>query len=693
MAGRQTLDRLDGKLSRVRVDAPAVPPADISFHAWLHAYAKVRAGNAYRPYAVSGREPLFVVILILDFILGNDCSYATESQRTAIIGGSSFGTLIPDAALEICGGAQFGKTILALLLKTYLGTVKFRSLMYCLPDDDLVEGIIDTKERPEVIEQIPYVARMLSIGKGLTKTGRAVNKKGSMLYTDGARNCVSMMRGLGKFPTSFSADVVAVDERDDVKEIYADYLPGRLTSSDLRLQISIGTQRYAGAGQNAQFEAGTKHVGHLQCPTCRREHNPEEDWPAICRMSVTGVQSPHDPQLDNAGTFQRGGSTVAKYQPGYDYYFACLACGTPLNRTEIVYSARAPEQLAARHWSVRISQLCCSGLPVSMFVADWCTKAVKEKRKLAAFACDRLAIPRSVGQKISPKVLDRAATVAPYELSLEPAGQHRFGGFDTGDLCWFVARSRDTDQLTRLNWIESLADSDARTRVVALFATLKLDTLFVDAGPLRDLARDLALDLNGLRELDIAQMPDWETSVIKFASGVVWNGERGEWQNLKCAPVEFSGKPGSGIQQQARLTPDTHHIYPVISCNRDEQIEATIDDLRTAEDGLAIVGPDGSLRTSPTFLLPQPGENADALDTYRKHLLAGSCKERDDNGREEHYIDGIPNHYLLATTYAKIAETFVGATLEEQDTTDPEVWNDTPRARAIDERRSREVLA
>jgi hypothetical protein len=157
-------------------------------------------------------------------------------------------------------------------------------------------------------------------------------------------------------------------------------------------------------------------------------------------------------------------------------------------------------------------------------------------------------------------------------------------------------------------------------------------------------------------------MPDWQDRRIKFPSGVVWDGPSGTWQGVRCAPVEFTGKSGSGVTQAARLTPDGRNIYPVVSCNRDEAIEAVVDELRTAEDGLAEIDPGtGKLRTVPQFRLPIGGQDEpEIIDTYRKHLLSGSRKERDAAGKEEHYLDNIPNHLLLATAYARLAETFAG---------------------------------
>ncbi|NCC50913.1 MAG: hypothetical protein EOM20_06810 [Spartobacteria bacterium] len=654
------LAALASKIEQSQAPAIDTPDSSISFFEWLHTYAMVKVGNKFVKYSTKGRQPLFVVILIIDYVLGNDISYAPAEQRQRILGTTEYGKIIPDAQIDVCGGAQFGKTILALLLKTYLGTVQFRGMMYCLPDDDLVQGIIDAKERPEVIDQIAYVGEMLQIGKTLTASGKAANRKGAMLYTNGNTSSISMMRGLGKFPTTFSCDVVAVDERDDVREEFADYLPGRMTTSDLRLMLNIGTQRYHGAGQNRLFEEGSQHVGAVICPKCGRRHCLEEDWPGVVRMSVTGQPAPMDPVLNEAGVFTIHGDTVAKYKPEYTYYFGCVACGTPLPREEVLYEARKPEQIFNRHWSVRVSQMCCSALNVSMFVADWCKKRKKDNR--AAFACDRLAIPKSSNQKITPKILDRAATVDPYSMSMQVNDKlHRFGGLDMGDQCWLMVRELD-GRFKRLQWAEAIADSDTVQRSVQLFDALKLDCLFIDAGPLRDTTRAIVLALNGCNLVDVTVIKDWEKKRISFPGGVTWDGEYGRWLGLKSAAVEFTGKPGSGIKQQARLTPDNNHIYPVISVNRDEAIQGVIDELLTAEDGFAVIDEEtDTLRTIPEFLLPKSGQDEPGIvETVREHLLCGSRKILDNDGKEEHFIDKVANHLLLAATYARLAEMFSG---------------------------------
>ena len=90
-----------------------------------------------------------------------------------------------------------------------------------------------------------------------------------------------MIHGMQKIPTTFSFDIVIEDEKDDIPPTMSRYLTARMTASDLRFRLSIGTQHYAGAGQNKEFEDGTMHIGHFTCPACALKQNPEENWPQI----------------------------------------------------------------------------------------------------------------------------------------------------------------------------------------------------------------------------------------------------------------------------------------------------------------------------------------------------------------------------------------------------------------------------
>lgn len=654
-----TLDRIKAAAAPETSRLPV--PRDLTFYAFMHQHAKVRVGSRYVPYSTAGREPLLMVIAMIDYALGNAVDYLTGAQCKSLFGQSRpTWKQIADACIDVCGGAQFGKTIIGLHLKAYLAAVRGLNTYYALPDDDLVNGIVDGKERPEVIDQIPWLADMVKIGKGLNASGKAADRKGAMLYTDGKITAMSYMRGINaKVPTTFSADCVIEDEKDDIKDAHAKFLAGRMTASQLRLHITIGTQRYHGAGQNKKFEEGCQILGYLTCPDCGAAHNPEDSWPKICRLDL-GAETAN-PWLTPEGDFMDGGGKRHAFAPTADYTFACPDCGCKLDRTQMTFRANRPDRIAARKWSIRVSQLCCSGLPVIMFAQSW-QNAVRDADSLKAFHCDRLAIPKSTSQAVTPEVLHRASMIDPpvmLTLAEAPLGRIRYCGLDTGDRCWFTCREIDPTMGRKYTiWAESIAAESVRKRVPILFSTLGAACLFVDAGPLRDLARDLCILINGIPPvLDAAAQLD-TAGTITFGDRLAWRGANKQWEGLRCAAVEFTGKPGSGITQQIRLTPSNETFYPVIACNRDEAIGQTVDELLTANEGIAVVGADGKLRTEPIWYVPaeMPGQPP-IVATLHAHLLSGCRKERAKDGKEEHYIDAVENHLLLASVYARLAET------------------------------------
>ncbi|HEV2696089.1 MAG TPA: hypothetical protein VG347_24585, partial [Verrucomicrobiae bacterium] len=197
-----------------------------SFEEFLLNDARVPTGQGlYGHYSFQGREALQEVVRVIDSIF--------RDKQT-------------DAEVSLAGGAQFGKTILELNLAAYVTGQQFRNFGLYLPDDDLVEGIVDAKFRPEVVDQIGWFAEMVQVGKALNKSGRAVNRKGAFLVTDGVRKAVGMIRGLGKVPTTFSMDVAAMDELDDIEPRMMKFVRGRLAAGELRFVFKTGTQRVHG---------------------------------------------------------------------------------------------------------------------------------------------------------------------------------------------------------------------------------------------------------------------------------------------------------------------------------------------------------------------------------------------------------------------------------------------------------------
>lgn len=638
---KSAIDHLDKRFKGS--EEPAVKIPDIAtFDEFLVKFAKARSqrGN-YVPYSTEGRPAIRLMIRWVDRIIN---------------GG------IADATLSICGGAQWGKTVFAQNAYAYLLAKKFLNVGYYLPDDDLVQGIVDTKFRPDVVDQIPWIAEMMQIGKAVNESGRQVQRKGATMVTDGKHSAQGYFRGMGKIPTSFSMDVVMTDERDDIPEARAKFLSGRMTSSDQRFSINIGTMRYDGAGQNALFRSGTQHICMIDCPDCRTEINPEENWPQILRMQMGGKPSAADPRLDHAGNFvdPQSGHPVASFDPQGTYYFACPHCGAFLDReaiTEDNWRAQQPERERFEDWSIRVSQLSMPAIAIIQIVRDWCEKAVKDPESMRAFNCDRLALPRSGSQAINDAVLQRSRDLEnfDYEVSIRP-GCTRFGGLDFGNRCWFTAKETANEIEKRICWSEMIAAEKVRERIPILFDLLGLSCLFVDAGPLRDLAMDLALDLNGLR--DQAIRPDSDRDFINFGS-VKWDGPNQRWIGIRCATVEFTQRPGTGVKHKLGKSVSGLY-YPVIAANREETIQSFINELMTPAEGVYIAVK-GKLREEPALRLPQKtvGSNP-MIDTFDRHIKTGSRQEDAKNGKEKVFVDGCENHLLLAAGYATLAETIAG---------------------------------
>jgi hypothetical protein len=744
----------------VTAAAPKVATPKVnSFREFLEKHARVKTPDgSYAPYTFAGREALEFVVGIIDRVLGS--SYSAEGGGIDTRGacapqpipdtrgacapqpipdtrGACAPRMISDARLTATGSAQWGKTILELNLLAYLTGLQFRSVGLFLPDEDLVEGVVDSKFRPDVLDQLPWLNSLITLGKAENASGKTVNRKGLFTCTDGRKRSHGMVHGMRKIPTTFSFDVVIEDEKDDIPPSMSRYLTARMTASDLRFRLSIGTQRYAGAGQNKEFEAGTMHTGHLQCPSpkCLYKQNPEENWPAICRLAVDGEPKASDPQLQIEGSFRRpfgggaeggtpggvrspdsgAGATEAAasgdaayntfdFSPDSHFYLACVRCGTELDRHAPEFIPQHPEREKLHHWSVRISQLLVAAISLKQIVSDWCHNAVKDPDAMKTFYVDRLGLPRSATQQIDQKILDRARSFEVFDLSLTPRpGTVRYAGLDTGDRCWLTVREverrmgngrwsmadgtatdgdrRDTPETTRgippykmasgfkvkrIVWLEQLSAERVRSRVPQVVECLSVSTLFVDAGPLRDLARDLCFLLNGLVDFRPPPLADPEHAQIRFPGGLMWDGRTERWRGLRCAAVEFSLKAGKGIQHKLGITQDGL-FYPIIACHRDETIERVVNELLTASEGVIEVvetapregtRPTTALRTTPAIRLPaRTAGSPKIIETFDAHVIAGSRRDRDADGNAEHFVDGCENHFLLSNAYSALAES------------------------------------
>jgi len=685
-------------------DLAADPPKIPSFSIFLKKHARVPGPRGeYRQYSFEGREPLIAIVELIDDVLGSN--------------GHPIQT---DTTIAICGGAQFGKSATELNLGAYCTGVAWLNWGFYLPDRALVEGMVDTKFRPDILDQIDWFARMTQAGKAVNKSGKSVNRKGAFSVTNGKQRSHGMILGLNKVPTSYTFDVTTLDEVDDIKPAREKFVRGRMTSSSVRLLLKIGTQRIAGRGQHKAWKDGSQGVMLHKCPNpgCQREQNLEENWPRICRVAITGKPLSSDPYLTHTGDFRHedNGPAVAVYDPAKKYYFACTHCGTEFNRGlgGFEWKHRREEQRALRNWSFRISQFAISAIDISQIVAEW-VRAVTDPEAMATFLCDRKAMPESTAQRLTVDILERSRRAWVDEpqissiniqrqkgsgnVSLASNAPPAFAGLDTGRRCWFFARKVHAPDVKQVLHVEHIPLGNVVDRVTTLFHTFGLQALFIDQAPATDEARTLALRLNGLESLRHWPTPPKDKSgYISFPGGLRWNGTTQCWENLRCAVVAFTKrKIGAGISHGFDIFEKGSRtmFVPLIETNRFETIDRVVREFLTPTENVSevIFAPNCEpyVRLEPALRLPPKGRGHPLIhETLDEHLLAGSERVELRGGSVGEYADGCENHLLLADAYSGLAELEAGN--RHLQTVEPvQVFENTRRSQILSSRATRQV--
>jgi hypothetical protein len=683
-----------------KVQGAAKPAVDVpqraSFEEFLEKDARVpdrdKAGE-YTAFSFTGREAIRLLVRRIDHVLG-----------------SHTGTPIADARCGVAGGAQWGKTILELNLAGYCTGQRFLRFGMFLPDDALAAGMVDTKLRPDVIDQIPWLAEMTQVGKAVNKSGKTVNRKGAFMVTDGKRRSYGLVLGLQKIPTSYTLDIAAKDEVDDIPEKTGRFVRGRLTSSPLRFALDIGTQRVAGRGMNKVWKDGSQGVvllgpflgiphragGNDDSASIRKEKekcaepatgqgfykpgdeidhipegwiNPEEHFPQIVRRQLGAEPSADDPQLTWSGAFKREGDDVTswKYDRAGTYYLAHPDTGAPLNRAHPLGHHRKPEKLESENWTLRISQLSIDAISVAQIVHGFCDEdegAISSPDAMIVFRCDVLALPQSSAQALTPEIIQRAQGVDHFPIRLtREDGRAVYGGLDMGDQCWLTARERESAMRKRLSFAAKIPAGDVVRRACSLFASIGMSALFIDQRPLVSESRTIALHLNGL-----AGLPHWPSAPsrenrdawLALPGGLTWDGRNGRWLNLRCAVVRFDRKKlGGGIEHGFDIFDEGGQtkFVPLINVNRFECIDRVVREFLTpAENVQEVIG--GAIREHPAVLLPSGADPMVAL--LAAHLVTGSERAKEKDGTLGDYVDQCANHLLLADGYSALAEMECG---------------------------------
>jgi predicted RNA-binding Zn-ribbon protein involved in translation (DUF1610 family) len=648
-------------------------PDCASFKEFLLEHARVlqRDGSGGQ-FSLAGRAPLELIVDWLDKILRN----TLDGETVEIDGGSGpTGTVfapgkLQGASLAVGGGAQFGKTILELNLMAYCTAIRFISVGNYLPDRPKVEEIVGQKFRPNVLDLYPWMADLIQIGKTQNASGKTIDRKESFTVTDGSKKAFGNFCGMHKPPTSITIDVAELDEVDDIPDRNIGYVDARMTNSPVHLTMFIGTQRVAGAGQNARLAASSYHVRMYTCPSCGKEWNLEETFPRCLRMATSGKQQ----KTDLIVTAEHGHDRDAHY------YCACPDCGTELDRDAGRFVAKHPERIKQARLGVRVSQFTISAISLQEIVGSWyAAMADPSGEAMQAFYCDRVGIPNAgAAQPITQKVLDgcralglaeKAEAAETYAMSLARGSAPRFAGMDTGPRCWFWCDEVRSRSVSALVWCELIASGTTATRVPLLMETLGISCLFIDAGGEPDLTKRLVLSLNGLENFTPPALPRNEllkSRLSNLGAGVSWDGERGRWSGIRAAAVLFVASEAKGIEQTVGFTQEGR-IYPLIKCNRSESIQTAVNDFLTPADGVLELLAEGhgapghqpegqkNLRQLPRARLPQTYPGAGVSQAILDGHLLNLRKEREVKTGQEDWIDGVENHLGLAKTYARLA--------------------------------------
>jgi len=646
---RKTIDQIAADYTSARKRGHAPDCATFKEFLLVHARVLQRDGSGGR-FSMAGRAPLELVVDWLDKILRN-----TLDEEPVEIDGQKFAPgKLKGATLAVGGGAQFGKTILELNLMAYCTAIRFISVGNYLPDRPKVEEIVGQKFRPNVLDLYPWMADMIQIGKTQNASGKTIDRKESFTVTDGLRKAFGNFCGMHKPPTSITIDVAELDEVDDIPDRNIGYVDARMTNSPVHLTMFIGTQRVAGAGQNARLAASSYHVKIYTCPDCAKEWNLEENFPRIIRSAGKQI------------TAEMGHDRDAHY------YCACPDCGAELDRDGGRFVAKHPDRIKQAKLGVRVSQFTISAISLQEIVGSWyAAMADPSGEAMQAFYCDRVGIPNAgAAQPITQKVLDHcralglcekpeAAQTYAMSLSRGGSGASRFAGLDTGPRSWFWCDEVRGEAVSACVWAELIASGNVATRVPLLMETLGIACVFIDAGGEPDLTKRLCLALNGLENYTPPVIPRNEllrSRLANLGAGISWDGERGRWTGIRAAAVLFVAGEAKGIEATIGFTQEGK-IYPLFKCNRSESIQTAVNDFLTPADGvLEMVGPAGkkTLRTLPRARLPQTYIGAGASQAVLDGHLLNLRKERDPKTGSEDWAGQVENHLGLSKTYARL---------------------------------------
>jgi hypothetical protein len=142
-----------------------------------------------------------------------------------------------------------------------------KGFIYYLPQDKQTRDFVKQKVN-KVFEATPFLRR-------------TVAQAGDSLGVKSFRKSMGYYRGIEtpQNRKSITADVVVLDEYDDMEPEHVKEVHDRSRASDIRRTVKLGVPSVEDVGINAAFLKSTQNYWTLPCEGCGREWTVEDTWP------------------------------------------------------------------------------------------------------------------------------------------------------------------------------------------------------------------------------------------------------------------------------------------------------------------------------------------------------------------------------------------------------------------------------
>jgi hypothetical protein len=321
-----------------------------------------------------------------------------------------------DRVVVIYKASQMGASEYGISYSMHAADVRKATVLYVFPTDTHVSDFSSARIGP-AIEASPYLNRIVSEGNSETETRRrgadrvTLKRVGDrFLYLRGSQ---VNPRGMAPQLKAIDADVLVLDEVDEMDPRAPDIAVKRLGHSTIAEERWISTPTYAAAGIHVKWIESDQREWHVRCQSCG------EFQPLTVQQLVI--------EWDSLGR------PAAWHESGGKPFIACRKCGCELNRlAHGEWVATYPErEIAGFHLTKLFSPVArLMGIIEALSTTD-------ETKRREAFNQDLGEPYTPRGGQITAEILDacrRDYGHGPIEK------EETFAGIDVGKLLHVVIR-------------------------------------------------------------------------------------------------------------------------------------------------------------------------------------------------------------------------------------------------------------